>query len=282
MIITMYIYVDVLIIINIYANFFLLKTTARLTHSPVKNSRCTAAAVVGSLFSLVILLPRLGALPLLIIRLLSAALMVVITFGKKPYEPLFEKGLVFLFVCFIFAGIEYGLSILSGGQNMIWHNSVLYVNISLLTLVISTIISYAAISFFRYYLDGKNASDEKYTITITKNGRTISLEAVVDTCNNLTDVFTGKPVIVCGKSSLSELFSGSELDTVLSEENTDYISGWRLIPFSTISSEGMLRTFQPECVIVHNQESGKRRSADVYIGVVNREMEYAVFNPKIL
>ena len=278
----MYIYVDVLIIINIYANFFLLKTTARLTHSPVKNSRCIAAAVVGSLFSLIILLPRLGALTLLLIRLLSAAMMIVIAFGKKPYEQLFEKGLVFLFVCFIFAGIEYGLSILSGGQNMIWHNSVLYVNISLLTLVISTIISYAAISFFRYYLDGKNTSDEKYTITITKNGRTISLNAVGDTCNNLTDVFTGKPVIVCGKSSLAELFESSELDRVLSVENTDYISGWRLIPFSTIASDGMLRTFQPECVIVHNQENGKRKSADVYIGVVNREMEYAVFNPKIL
>lgn len=278
----MYIYVDVLIIINIYANFFLLKTTARLTHSPVKNSRCIAAAALGSLFSLVILLPRLGALPLLIIRLLSAALMIVIAFRKKSGEPLFEKVLVFLFVCFIFAGIEYGLSILSGGQNMIWHNSVLYVNISLLTLIISTIISYAAISFFRYYLDGKNTSDEKYTITITKNGRTISLDAVGDTCNNLTDVFTGKPVIVCGKSSLSELFEVSELDRVLSAENTDYIIGWRLIPFSTIASDGMLRTFQPECVTVHNQESGSRKSADVYIGVVNREMEYAVFNPKIL
>ena len=278
----MYIYVDVLIIINIYADFFLLKTTARLTHTPVSNGRCIAAAVVGSLFSLVILLPRLGALLLLIIRLLSAALMVVIAFGKKPYEPLFEKGLVFLFVCFVFAGIEYGLSVLSGGQNMIWHNSVLYVNISLLTLVISTIISYAAISFFRYYLDGKNTSDEKYTITITKNGRTISLDAVADTCNNLTDVFTGKPVIVCGKSSLSELFEISELDMVLSGENTEYISGWRLIPFSTISSEGMLRTFQPESVVVRNQESGRQKSADVYIGVVNRDMEYAVFNPKIL
>ncbi|MCH5194250.1 MAG: sigma-E processing peptidase SpoIIGA [Oscillospiraceae bacterium] len=278
----MYIYVDVLIIINIYANFFLLKTTARLTHSPVKNSRCIAAAAIGSLFSLIILLPRLGALLLLIIRLLSAALMIVITFGKKPYEPLFEKGLVFLFVCFIFAGIEYGLSVFSGGQNMIWHNSVLYVNISLLTLVISTIISYAAISFFRYYLDGKNSSDEKYTITITKNGRSISLDAVSDTCNNLTDVFTGKPVIVCGRSSLSGLFESTELDAVLSGDNTDYISGWRLIPFSTIASDGMLRTFQPEYVIVCSQESGKRRSADVYIGVVSRDMEYAVFNPKIL
>ena len=278
----MYIYVDVLIIINIYANFFLLKTTARLTHSPVKNGRCIAAAVLGSLFSLIILLPRMGALLLLAIRLLSAALMIVVTFGKKPYEPLFEKGLVFLFVCFIFAGVEYGLSVLSDGQNMIWHNSVLYVNISLLTLVISTIISYAAISFFRYYLDGKNSSDEKYIVTITKNGRTISLDAVGDTCNNLTDVFTGKPVIVCGKSSLSGLFEISELDAVLSVDNTDYISGWRLIPFSTIASEGMLRTFQPESVIVRSQESGRGRSADVYIGVVNREMEYAVFNPKIL
>lgn len=36
------IYIDVLIILNIYVNFFLLRITAGVTHSPLKNSRCAA------------------------------------------------------------------------------------------------------------------------------------------------------------------------------------------------------------------------------------------------
>ena len=279
----MYIYVDILIITSIYANFFLLKTTARLVHSPLKNGKCVIAAIVGSLFSLVILLPQLNALLLLLIRILSAALMIITAFSGKTAGELYRTGLIFFFVSFIFAGIEYGISILSGGHNMLWHNSVLYVNISLLTLVISTIISYAAISFFRYYLDSKNFSDQKYVITITRDGKTASFAAVGDTCNNLTDIFTGKPVIVCGRNNLSEIFERRELEEALASENhTKHINGWRLIPFSTIASGGMLPVFQPAAVVIKNSESSVRKSADVYIGVVNRDMEYAVFNPKIL
>lgn len=278
----MYIYVDVLIITSIYANFFLLKTTAILTHSPLRNGKCIAAAMIGSVFSLVILLPQISNLLLLIIRILSAALMIITAFGNRSYAETFKTGIIFFFVCFIFAGIEYGISVLSGGQNMLWHNSVLYVNISLITLVISTIISYAAISIFRHYIDGKNSLDTKYAIIVTRNGKSASFAAVGDTCNNLTDIFTGKPVIVCGRNNLCELFGKPELDAVLHEGSCCHIDGWRLIPFSTISSGGMLPIFSPECIILKNEETGKRKTVSAYIGVVDRYMEYAVFNPKIL
>lgn len=278
----MYIYVDVLIITSIYANFFLLKTTARLIHLPLRNGRCIAAAIVGSVFSLVILLPSLNNLLLLMIRLFSAALMIVTAFGGKPARQLFGIGAIFFLVCFIFAGMEYGLSVLAGGKNMFWHNSVLYVNISLLTLIVSTIVSYMAVSLFRRYLDGGNASDRKYTVTITKDSKTVSVQAVADTCNNLADVFTGKPVIICGRNSLSGIFPREETEALLSEKGNRYEEGWRFIPFSTIAVGGMLPIFRPDCVTVKNNENGSRRSADVYVGLADSEMEYAVFNPKIL
>lgn len=278
----MYIYIDVLIITNIYANFFLLKTTARLAHLYLRNGKCILAALVGSLFSLIILLPPLNTALLLMIRILSAALMIIVAFSGKPICELYRTGLIFFFVCFIFAGMEYGLSVLSESQNMLWNNSTLYVNISLLTLVISTIVSYGAISFFRYYLDSGNSMDQSFTLIITQNNKTIKINAVGDTCNNLTDSFTGKPVIVCGKKSVETLFNAGETEKILSKENTEHISGWRLIPFSTISDEGMMPVFKPSGVIIKCTESGKSKSADVYIGIVDRDMEHAVFNPKIL
>lgn len=274
----MYIYIDILIITNIYANFFLLKTTARLIHTPLRNGKCILGAMAGSIFSLIILLPPINSVLLLLIRILSAAFMIIVTFGGgKSSRELLRTGTVFFFVCFIFAGIEYGLAVLSGGKNMLWHNSTLYVNISLLTLVISTIVSYAAICFFRYYMDGRNSADVLYDLIITKDGRTVSVKAVGDTCNNLTDAFTGKSVIVCGRSSVSELIDENNLN-----DNLPLGKGWRLIPFSTIDSEGMLPIFKPSGVFVKNTENGSVKSVDVYIGVVNREMEHAVFNPKIL
>ena len=165
---------------------------------------------------------------------------------------------------------------------MLWHNSTLYVNISILTLVISTIVSYAAISIFRYYIDDKNSSDYKFTIIITHNGKTMSVSAIGDTGNNLTDVFTGKPVIVCGKNNLSALLNQDEIDFVLGNNKLNYIDGWRLIPFSTIHSDGTLPIFRPTGTIIKCPEKNILKSADVYIGIVNKDMDDAVFNPKIL
>lgn len=275
----MYIYIDVLIITNIYANFFLLKTTARLVHNQIKNRKCIIGALIGSIFSLVILLPPLNAGILLIIRILSAIVMILVTFSGKTPKELYRIGLIFFFVCFIFAGIEYGLSVLSNSQNIIWHNSTLYVNISLITLVISTIISYAVISFFRYYIDSRNCIDSKFSVIITLNEKTISINAVADTCNNLIDTFTGKPVIICSKISISKLFTENEIKKIFSCE---HINGWRLIPFSTINTDGLLPIFKPEKVIIKNEENMSYKSPDVFIGVVDKTMEYAIFNPKIL
>lgn len=278
----MYIYIDILLILNIYTNFFLLKTTARLVHTPVRNSKCILAAFAGSLFSLIILLPQLNAALLLMIRILTAAVMIIICFSGKTWREIYRIGLIFFFVSFIFAGIEYGITTLSDSPNMLWHNSTLYVNISIFTLVISTIISYAAISIFRYYIDGKNSSDYKFTIIITHNGKTISVSAIGDTGNNLTDVFTGKPVIVCGKNNLSDLLNQNEIDFISENNNLNYIEGWRLIPFSTIHSDGTLPIFKPAGTIIKCPEKNILKTADVYIGIVNKDMDDAVFNPKIL
>ena len=107
----MYIYVDILIITNIYANYFMLKATAKLTHSPLSNKRCIASAAVGSLFSLIILLPELNALALLVLRTAAAMLMVMIAFRRKDTAELYRTGLVFFFVCCLFAGTEYAFAL---------------------------------------------------------------------------------------------------------------------------------------------------------------------------
>jgi len=278
----MYIYIDILLITNIYTNFFLLKTTARLIHTPVRNKKCILAALAGSLFSLIILLPPLNTVLLLLIRILTAAVMIIICFSGKSLREIYHTSLIFFFVSFIFAGIEYGLTIISDSRNMLWHNATLYIDISVLTLIISTIVSYTAISIFRYYVDGKNTDDYKFTIIITHNEKSLAISAVGDTCNNLIDVFTGKPVIVCGKNNLYNLFNQNELDYINNKNDVSYIEGWRIIPFSTIHSDGILPIFKPTTTIIKCQEKNIFKSTDVYIGIVDKNMDYAVFNPKIL
>lgn len=279
----MYIYADILIITNIYSNFFLLKATAKITHNMLRNGKCVFSALVGSLFSLVILLPELNTFTLLIIRISSAALMVMIAFSGKNCSELYKIGLIFFFISFLFAGTGYAFSLLDNGSRMIFHNSMLYVNISLLTLVISTIAAYTALTIFRKFMDSSNEFDGDFSIIIINGDKQVKLKAVCDSCNNLSDSFTGKPVIICCKSSVEPLFEEKELVGAMTMINSSKsCRKWRFIPFSTIDSNGLVPSFRPTGLYIKNNETGKIKYLEAYIGVVERELDHAIFNPKIL
>ena len=281
----MYIYVDILIITNIYANYFMLKATSKLTHSPLSNKRCILSAVIGSIFSLIILLPALNTLSLLILRIVAAILMVFIAFREKDSTELYKTGLVFFFVCCLFAGTEYAFSLIDMGKNLLWHNSVLYVNISLLTLAVSTITAYCILCILRRFLDGGNRFDDNYTLIIIHGKKQTTIKAACDSGNNLIDSFSGKPVIVCGKSSIAPLFEKNVLQFAVSAGDsfeTTPLKGWRVIPFSTVNSNGLMPSFLPTGLYLKNNESGKIKYIEAYIGIAEKDIEYAVFSPKLL
>ncbi len=283
----MYIYLDILIITAVYTNYFLIKATAKITHTALKNSKCILSSVIGSLFSLIILLPELNNIILLLIRIVSAAIIIIIAFSGRSKREIYRISLIYFFISFIFAGVEYGLSVLFSSSATVWNNSVLYINISLKTLVISTVISYIAISVFRRFLDSKNEYDGDYVITIINREKTAHIKAVCDTCNNLTDSFSGKPIIVCSKESIKTILNEDELDAVMSltlnnDITVTHYKGWRLIPYSTINSSGLLPSFLPSYIYIKNNETKKIKYTAAYIGIIEKDMDYAIFNPKIL
>jgi stage II sporulation protein GA (sporulation sigma-E factor processing peptidase) len=282
----MVVYVDVLIIVSFYINYFLLRAAAAVIHKPIKRGRLIAGALVGSLSSLIIFLPEMGGAALLIIRVVAALLMVAISFDTGGFRELYRTSLLFFFVSFVFAGIEYAVAMAMGSENALWHNSIFYVNISLLTLVISTSISYAILWLLRRHFDSTNNADAHYTVTIESGGKIINVKAIGDTGNNLTDCFTGKPVIICSKDTLSQIVDDKTLQRML---DCDYIhdavippKGWKLIPFSTINSNGLIPAFAPAKLYIKSEEDKRIHLIDAYVGVSEAIMEYAIFNPKLL
>jgi stage II sporulation protein GA (sporulation sigma-E factor processing peptidase) len=280
----MIVYVDVLIIVSFYINYLLLRAAAVIVHKPVKRGRVIAGALLGSLSALIIFLPEMGNAAVLIVRVISALIMVAVSYDVNGVKELYRCSLLFFFVSFIFAGIEYGVAMLLGGNAAIWHNSVFYVNISLLTLVVSTTISYGILWLIRRQFDRANSADAKYTITVEQSGEIIQIKAIGDTGNNLTDCLSGKPVIICPKSSLAKITDSKAVEAMLS---CDYIhdsvvppKGWRLIPFSTINSNGLIPAFSPAKVYIKDEKS--IHLVDAYIGVSENDFDYAVFNPKVI
>lgn len=265
------IYIDVLLILNLYVNWLLLRSTARLTHTRLSGLRCIIAAAAGSLTSLTILLPVLNPVLTLIIKLLTAVIPIAAAFGFSCQRIFWRCLAVFLCVSFAFAGLCIGLCTLSGTDLLIWSGSCIYLHFSLASLILCTALSYFLLRIFSYVRIKYFHSDETYEIIIRVGVHSVIADGLADTGNSLTDCFTGKAVIVCGKECLSSIPDISE---------PYKLKGYRLIPYATVSGNALMPVFRPDDVIIRSRSTGCTRSADVLIGITD-EQNTAIFNPKL-
>lgn len=265
------IYVDVLIVLNIYVNFFLLRMTAGITHSPLRSGRCIAASVYGSLFSLTILLPSLGRLPSLALKLAAAVSVVAAAFGLNSRRRLIINTAAFFAANFILAGTVYGVYTLLKPEFIHFNNACFYIDFSLVVLIVTTAALYFAIKLARFIFD--KAPDDSYTVLIRSGKKVLSLKGLADTGNCLTDHFSCSPVIICPLESYAELF-GKELDI------SQFPHGMRLLPCSAVSGNGLIPVFRPDEVVICCR-CGEKKPVDAVIGF-GESGENAIFNPKLL
>lgn len=114
------IYVDVLLFFNFCVNYFLLRGTAFLTHTPCRIPRCLLSALLGSFSALVILLPPLPLAVNLLIRLGTAAGMNgVLCFGLSRRTML--RQTIWFFCCsMLFAGFLMFLQQSTNSRRIFW------------------------------------------------------------------------------------------------------------------------------------------------------------------
>lgn len=259
------IYIDVLIVLNIYVNYFLLKTTAKITGSPLKTARCIFASFYGSLFSLLILAPELPFAVTLAIKLIAAVTVVTVAFGIHGKSRIIKNTVAFFSANFIFAGAIYAVYSWLKPQFMHFSNSYFYIDFSLLLLVISTAVLYFIVCIFKRFSDVSPESADCYKIIVRYREKIFTSDGLADTGNALTDFFSGKPVIICGKGDFDDF---SKIN-------------FRLIPYSTISESSVIPVFSPDEIVIVNKLTEEKKNVDAVIGLGENNGK-AIFNPKIL
>lgn len=266
------IYIDVLIVLNIYVNYFLLRMTAGITHSPLRTGRCIWGAVFGSLFSLTILLPDLGTVLPLIIKLGAAVGIVALSFGISRTRRLLINTAAFFTANFVLAGAVYGVYSLLRPESMHFRNACFYIDFSLLVLIVTTAALYFLMRLIRIVTD--RTPTGSYTVYVRAGKKVLKLCGLADTGNGLVDYFTGAPVIICSEESYREL-TGSRLDISMLPR------GFRLLPCTAVSGNGLIPVFRPDEVLIYSDEYGERKAVDALIGFGECGGK-AVFNPKLL
>lgn len=149
----MVVYVDVLIVLNLYINYFLIRATAMIMRRVCPRKRCVLSAFVGALGALVILLPELPFFGVVLFKIALGALVMFITFGKQKPADLAICVLFFLVVSFTFAGIMLALWTFAAPLGMVWSNGTAYFNIPIAAIAAFTAAAYCAVRLVRFFAD---------------------------------------------------------------------------------------------------------------------------------
>lgn len=242
---TMVIYADILIILNTLVNYFMLLAVNKINRIYKSRLRIFLGAVIGGISALLLFFEGLGIV-MTVLKILTAVIMVAVTFDVKPFK-LFIKNVFMLFaMCFLFGGLTFAVYIFFQKDILLYSNGIVYFDVDLTFLIICTAVSYAVITLVSRIVDKKAPKSKEYYVTVENGGKIISCTALMDTGNSLREPFSGWPVIIIDKALFTQLFNDHK---------------YRLIPLMTVNGEALIKGFTPQKLTINNKEIKK-----VYIG----------------
>ncbi len=272
----MTVYVELLIVVNIFINYFLLLSTSKFIHAPISKKRLIFTSFISSLFSLIIFLENINYLSIIMIRIIISLFIVYIAFGFITIYTYIKNTIIFFTINFIFAGIMSFLWMFITPNGMYLKNGIVYFNISPFIFVISTTLSYLIIKIIRYVLDKNTFKSEIHDVEIIVEGNSTIIKGFIDTGNNLVDIFSGIPVCVCQFKSIKDVIPLSLHNIFDNFNNNNNINSiishsWykriKIVPYNVVSNNGVIICFKPDKFIIH--KGNKMFKFEVLIGISN-------------
>ncbi len=251
----MVIYADILLAVNGWADYWLLRGVCRLGDGK-RGWRLAVGAAVGAVAGLTILLPPLPVWAQLAIKLLTAAAMVLCAFGYGG-RGRFLRRLFWLFgLSAAFAGVCGALYFFAAPRGMYFLNGTVYFAVSPLMLVALTVVSYLVLLGAERLLRRRAPAGHSFDITAEREGKKAAFRCLYDSGNRLSEPFSGKPVLIAERDAVRALLPPPGKD-------------WRYIPYRAVGEDGLLAAFAPTRVTVHTAD-GDRDLPPCYIAVCDR------------
>lgn len=284
------VYVDILLTTNLFVNYFLLLSCTKLLKTQAKRLRLFLGALAGATTSLVIFLPEMNFFIGTVFKLITALFIVYISFGLKNFKKFTKLFFAFIAANFIFAGSMMALWIAFKPGGMVINNNMVYFDISVPVLIISTVVCYGFVITISKIVARRSPSEVKYTVTIAFDSLSVTGNGYLDTGNSLTDCFSGFPVIIVNKKFVEKLLFDAEIaylqeQTSVSKNEGRLKSRVRIIPFGTIKEQGILKAFRPDCVTIEKENGIVCKTSEVYAAIGIRDFDLlgcdVLLNPKI-
>lgn len=296
------VYVDEMFLGNLVMNYAILWLTARISQRCPCWWRIVLAAGLGALYAFSIVLPGPQLLQGLWAKVAVSILMLWVTFGPLPAVQLALLAGLFYLTSFGVGGLVFGFSFLLGGETAEGLAG-------LVSLPRECFWPAIALSLAVVWLVGKKVTPRLrlrflkglfyVPLKITLYGRHRSVNALLDTGNELIDPLTKHPVIVVEYAAINDLLPRLLREVFEKQAETDFpallealkekrwATRFRLVPFRSLGqSAGLLLGFRPDQVeIVYGTQAVQLRNVVIAIHKhqLSPEATYkALINPRLL
>ena len=271
----MQVYADVLVVLNVLVDYFLLSAAARLLHINPPFWRQLTAAILGGISSLVIFLPTQGFVSELLIQCAVCAVMTLTAFGFVSICRFVRCSAVLFGVTFGYGGGMMALWYILKPDGMVINNSVVYFDISPLFLILFSIAGYIIVSILRRFFGANGTSSHKCTAEIFIDGNSRVFTALVDTGNSLEDTFSNSEVIIADSGAVKSLLGFTPKAENLPDR-------YRLIACSGVTGQALLDGFRCDRAVI--TYSGRKIELHRPILAISRQPlggDYdAIINPR--
>lgn len=244
----MKVYVDLVLLLNLVIDLFLLIAVSIILRRKTSIKRLIIAALIGSLTTLALFI-KLTNLTCLLIKFIISIIMVIVSFHYQNIRYTI-KNLTYLYITsIILGGTLYLLNVqfFYHQEGLTFYHDGLSLNF-IVIIILSPIIIYL---YLKNVKELKNNYSNYYQLDIYLKDQTkISLTGFVDTGNNLKDPYTRSPIIIVNQSKVPP------------QEH------YLLVPYQVVNHEELLKCFKPQKVIIDNQAITKK----VLIGITNNDI----------
>lgn len=252
------IYADILILLNAVITYILLLTTTEFIGVSGERMRYIAGSFAGGFFSMIIMAPEMNLLLTFTVKSIICVLIVIITYGLYNIKIFLKCFCGFLAVSFLYAGIIYLLSDKLLSERIYYNNGYAYYRINSITLIIFCIIVFLSVRILSKTLFRHDEAELIYDMKIIKGEKSQNLKAFFDTGNSVSDIYTGKPVIIVNINDIKDFFSEDgfyKLESFFEGDTESLPEKVRLIPVKGIGKISVLPAFSADKAIIKGESS---------------------------
>lgn len=206
------IYLDVFFSINFLMNLLIIIVTGKILVKPIYIYKATISASIGAVYACVVAMRPLNnnIIQFLLTYIVIALIMILVSYKPISINDGIKTIVILYISTFILNGVVNTMSNFSDSTVI-----VTILSIVVLTLSISTLIS------------NKNSKNNIRIVTIWFKGNVVTVAALIDTGNSLTEPISHKPVSVLEAKYIKQLV-----------ENKNAENKFKIIPYNSVGKQG--------------------------------------------